>query len=260
MCADRAYTPDVAPVQALRSHIERLGFDRAVIIQPSFYGRDNRCLLDALEQMQGLARGVAVLGDDVNDLVLEQLTAAGVVGLRLNLESIGCRDPDELVARLKKWSVRLAPYGWHIQVYASFEPILAVLDGLESLDVPLVLDHFAMAPAGLSPEDARLARLLQGLRSGRLYIKLSGSYRLEDANKTQVCSLAQQLIQANPDRVLWASDWPHTNREPDKAATMVSAYRKIDAGSMLSDLHAWVGDDMLLHKLLVDNPAALYRF
>ncbi|OWT55738.1 amidohydrolase [Candidimonas nitroreducens] len=260
MDPDRPYTPAPAGVQDLRAHLARLSLERAVIVQPSVYGTDNRCLLDALREMDGAARGIAVVADDADDRTLERLAAAGVAGVRLNLESTGRGDPDAVRGSLAKWSPRLAGLDWHVQIYASFQTMAAALDGLDALRVPLVLDHFAMVPAGTPAGDAGLARLLAWLRDGRLYVKLSGAYRLPGAAGHAARELAGMFIAANPDRILWASDWPHTNRDPGKERTQVSAYRRVDPAGLFAEIHDWLPGEALLRKVLVDNPAALYRF
>src|SRR5690606_29261980 len=153
--------------------LARIGFRRAVIVQPSFYGTDNRCLLDALDEMAGDARGVAVLAPSVTDTELARMDAAGVRGVRLNLESHGLRDASQLKGRLEQWARRVTDLGWHLQVYAAWPVIRSCLPWLGALPAPVVIDHFGLMPLGgdAASQDSRL--LAHALADGHLYIKLS---------------------------------------------------------------------------------------
>src|SRR5690606_1382821 len=176
MAADRHYTPGPAGPANLLRHLDGLGLARAVIVQPSIYGTDNRCLLDSLEALQGAGRGVAVLDPDVTPAALADLHACGVRGVRINLESAGRSDPHSIRAALAAWGRRLAPLGWHVQVYASLDAIAAAAPALGALPVPVVLDHFAMIPAGTALADPRVQAVLGLLASGAAYVKLSAPY------------------------------------------------------------------------------------
>ena len=263
MAQARQYTPPQASVADLRAHLARLGLTRAVVVQPSVYGCDNRCLLDSLAALGGAARGVAVLDETVDDAEIDRLDAAGVRGVRINVESAGLHDPQALSARLGRWSRRLACKGWHLQIYAGFEVVAAMAPLLHRSAVPLVLDHFAMVPAGMAPDDPRLRAVLALLRDGPVHVKLSAPYRIagESAqDRAAVSALARLLIGARPERLLWGSDWPHTHREAGKAAHETSRYRRVDAAGMAADVQQWLPGEALKRQVLVDNPARLYGF
>lgn len=263
MANSRHYTPPLAHVADLRSHLARIGFDRAVIVQPSIYGVDNRCMLDALIEFGGAARGVAVLPETVDAAELRQFDAAGVRGVRLNFESSSLRDPRPIMQSLEAWARRIAPMGWHLQIYAALEMIAAVVPTLHRLPVTTVLDHFAMMPASSIVKDQHVQAVLGLLCNGPGYIKFSAPYRVDAGTHegaAALSALAGVLVRARPERILWGSDWPHTNREAGKAAHEVSAYRKVDSARLLDDLHAWLPDATLRSKVLVDNPARLYGF
>ncbi|MEI2416942.1 amidohydrolase family protein [Orrella sp. JC864] len=266
MVPERAYTPGPAAVQDLRAHLARLGLARAVIVQPSVYGTDNQCLLESLAALPGAARGVAVADPQAGQAELRRLHLGGVRGLRINLESLGRSDPQAIAGALRQWAGRIAGLGWHLQVYASLDAIAQAAPLLAGLPVPIVLDHFAMIPAGTPLQDARVERVLEMAASGMAYVKLSASYRIagggqaQDQDQEQVAALARALLQANPARMLWASDWPHTNREPGKRPTEVSAYRRIAPSHLLREIHAWLPDAGLRRQVLADNPARLYDF
>lgn len=265
MLADRHYTPGPASADALRAHLQRLGLAHAVIVQPSIYGSDNRLLVDSLLAFDGAARGVAVADEDISDAALARLHDAGVRGLRVNLESTGASDAAAVSRALSAWAGRLAGQGWHIQVYASLDAIASAAPALARLPVPVVLDHFAMIPTQLALDDPRVRQVLDLVGNGAAYVKLSASYRIsaapDDAGEAErVTALARAFIGCNPERALWASDWPHTNREPGKLPTQVSAYRDVSPDRLLREIEAWLPDAALQRQVLAANPAALYGF
>ena len=259
----RQYTPGPASVSALQAHLQHQGLTRAVIIQPSVYGSDNQCMLDALHAMQGKARGVAVLESDTPMTVLQAMDTQGVRGIRLNLESSGAHDVALNAAllhdSLQTWAPRLADLGWHIQVYAPLAVTVACAPLIKELAVPVVLDHFALwaDPSCTSLESTTLLRLLE---QGKIYIKLSASYRSPIQDASALLALSQRLLATRPDRLLWASDWPHTNREPGKSPHEVSRYRAITAESLEHERMQWLPNTDVQQQVLVDNPSQLYRF
>jgi predicted TIM-barrel fold metal-dependent hydrolase len=263
MAPERHYTPGPASSADLRAHLARNGLERAVVVQPSIYGTDNRCLLDSLRELGGAGRGIAVVDQGISDEALSTLSAQGVCGLRINLESASVRDPASIGPALTYWAERVEPLGWHLQVYAALDAIAAAAPFIRSMQVPLVLDHFAMVPASISDNDARLNAVLSLLRSGQAYIKLSAPYRLAatpEAGDALAAHLAAIYVKTNPERLLWGSDWPHTNREPGKGAHQVSAYRQLAPGAMRRGVESWLPDTSERGQVLVENPARLYGF
>lgn len=259
MVEERQYTPGLAPVSALQAHLQGQGLTRAVIIQPSVYGIDNQCMLDALHALQGNARGVAVLDQHTTSENLKQLDAQGVRGIRLNLESSATHNPTLLHDQLQAWAPRLADLGWHIQVYAPLTVTVACAKLIMNLPVPVVLDHFALWNDASCASEASKT-LLTLLEAGHIYIKLSASYRspINDAKSLQ--KLSHRLLATRPDRLLWASDWPHTNREIGKGRHQVSRYRDIAATHLRNECSAWLPTQDVQKQVLVDNPLCLYRF
>jgi predicted TIM-barrel fold metal-dependent hydrolase len=263
MIAQRQYTPPAASVEGLRAHMQRVGLSRAVIVQPSFYGFDNRCLLDCLRELGDAGRGVAVVDESIEDAQLRSMSAQGVQGIRFNLESSRAPDRGCLLDGLARWGERLAPLGWHIQIYASLDAIANAMSELGQLPVPVVLDHFAMALSPVQGEDARVQAVISLVRSGKAFVKLSAPYRLGGAmQQTQAAAalLAAKYLRTNPERVLWGSDWPHTQREPGRSPHEVSAYRQVSSPELAHGLEAWLPRADLRERVLVKNPEALYRF
>jgi predicted TIM-barrel fold metal-dependent hydrolase len=263
MIADRQYTAPVATVEDLRAHMARVGLQRAVIIQPSFYGVDNLCLLYSLKLLEGAGRGVAVLEHSVTEVQLRTLDAAGVRGIRINVESSSGHDAEKLQAELNFWSNKLSSLGWHIQLFASQALIQQCASTIRQLAVDVVLDHFSLLPSDGAENDAGLACVSGLLAGGNVWLKLSAPYRLPPsglAKAQDVARVAQRLIAINVERIVWGSDWPHTQREKGKLPTEESAYRNIASTTLIDQLHQWLPTAALRQAVLVDNPAKLYRF
>lgn len=260
----RVYTPDEAPVTDLERHLDQLGIERVVIIQASPYGDDNACLLDAIEALgPARARGVAVIPLDGSLHELERLHAGGVRGARLNLQTYGDADLEAIVARLETLFDRLAPLGWHLQLYASLELIAALKFCLQAAPIDIVIDHLGCLDAARGLEQPGFPELLTLLESGRIYLKLSAFYRVSSRDDyADVKPFVDSLIAARPDRLLWGSDWPHTfsatgdRRSPDR----VERFHPEDDGYALGLLLRWIDDADTARTILRDTPARLYWY
>ncbi len=220
MTPQRSYTPPEASTADLLAMRRRLGLARNVLIQPSFYGTDNRAMLDALARLGDTARGIAVVAPDIAAAELAKFDAQGVRGIRLNLESGENRDPKAAAAALDAMAKRIRHLNWHLQIYAALPVIAAIADRIAGLPVDVVIDHFGLAQASEGVNQAGFAALLELVRARRAYVKLSAPYRISQASGyTDVAPIARALIAAAPDRMLWASDWPHTDRVPGRGPT-----------------------------------------
>ena len=262
MVPDRAYTPPESTVPELLALRARLGMSRTVLIQPSFYGTDNRAMLDTLAKLGDTARGMAVLPPDVPDAELARLNAAGVRGVRVNLESSGSQDPREVTRALTAFAGRVAPLGWHIQIYAQLPVIARAAPDIAGLPVPVVFDHFGMPKAALGPDQPGFGALLELVRAGKTYVKLSAPYRISSRwpDYPDVGPIARALIAAGPERMVWASDWPHTDRAPNARPTDISPFRRVDEAAVLALLADWCPDAGMRRAILADTPARLYHF
>jgi predicted TIM-barrel fold metal-dependent hydrolase len=261
MVASRAYTPPQSTVAQLMALRQRLGLSRTVLIQPSFYGSDNRALLEAMGQLDDTARGIAVLDTDVPDAELASLDRAGIRGVRVNIESSGGRDPREVTGALGSFAKRIAPLGWHIQIYAALSVIARVASDVAGLPVPVVFDHFGMPDAALGPEQPGFPVLLDLVRTGPAYVKLSAPYRIsKQPGYADVAPIARALIAAGPERMVWASDWPHTDRAPGAGPADISPFRVVDDSAVLDLLGTWCPDPALRRTILATTPERLYRF
>lgn len=243
----RSYTPHGASLAAYRQVMRACGIARAVLVQPSVYGTDNRCLLDTLREADANGpplRAVAVPAADASDAELEAMHALGVRGVRLNLLNPPVLGIDNALALL----ARMRHRDWHLQLHLRLdddgEEVLAGIAG--RTDAPLVVDHFGRPPPGRSP-----ATLLGLLRDGRAWVKLSASYRAASApHRHALTALARAFVDARPDRVVWGSDWPHTE---------LSGPLPRDA-ELVDELAAWLPDDSMRERVCVANPVALYAF
>ncbi len=270
MLEARQYTAGPAPLHDLKTHISAVGLGRAVIVQPSFYGADNRLMLDCLKQMAGAGRGIAVVDEAISDEALLALHQGGVRGLRLNVESSPGlqveRGHHPLPRALAYWAERLAPLahlGWHVQVFAAIDLIVQCAPLIRTLPYDLVLDHFAMAPSPPRVDDPRMSALLSLLESGKIWVKLSAPYRPPVAGvrrEEDFVQLAQRFLNTNPQRIVWGSDWPHTQREAGKTPLETSAYRQIASDALLEQIHHWIPSEALLRQVMVTNPEELYDF
>lgn len=261
----RAYTPPPASVEELLGVQGALGLDRVVIVTPSVYGADNGATLEGMRRLgPGRARGVAVIGEATGEAELDAMARAGVRGVRVNLEQGGVFDPGAAAARLDAAVRRAVGRSWHVQIYSRLSVIGPLAGQLAALPVPVVLDHFAGAQAALGPDQLGFGAVLDLVRSGRAWVKLSGAYRASDAapDYPDVAPLARALIAANPERMLWGSDWPHPDSTPvpGRAATDLAPPQPVDAGRLLNLLSEWAPEPALRARILVENPARLYGF
>ena len=259
----RTYTPENATLENLVAHLAAIRFDRVVIVHPSPYGTDNTASLESAQALgSDRARVVAVLAEDVGAKELDALHAKGVRGVRINLETAGVRDPEVARARLIKEAERAAPLGWHVQTYARLDVIAAVRDTIERLPAALVVDHFGHTPAAGGVTQPGFGAITDLMRSGKMYVKLSAPYLISTApDYADAEALAQAMIAANENRVLWASNWPHPGGTPaTRRPDVVQPFRRVDDGLALDRMGLWVRDPGQWQKLLVDNAARLYGF
>jgi predicted TIM-barrel fold metal-dependent hydrolase len=253
LAADRAYTPGPAGVAQLRDQLDALGIEHVVLVQPSPYGSDNSCLLDALSQLGPRARGVAVVDPGAADADLRALHRAGVRGVRVNLHSRGAgRSISDLLPAIGE---RVAPLGWHVQVFAGADTLLEAAGTIAGMPVPVVIDHL-----GLLPGPGRtLDGMCKLLREQHVWIKLSAPERAaDDPDGPALCAVARALLAAAPDRTVWASDWPHTDGRDRRDPLAVEPFRPVDARAALDRLWRWCADAQAWRAVLADNPGRLY--
>ena len=258
----RSYTPETASVDELRQLLSALRLQRVVIVQPSVYGTDNSCTIDGMRELGNRARGVAVIDDKTTDAQLDAMGKAGIRGIRLNLATAGISDPSVARQRLENAIARIRNRGWHIQINTQLPVIDALSQQLLASPVPIVIDHFGGAAAARGVDQPGFGALLILVRSGKAYVKISGS---ADSVSTQpdladVAPLAQALVKANPQRILWGTNWPHPGSAavPGRKPTDLAPHMRTDDGKVLNLLPVWVPDAATRRLILTENPARLY--
>jgi D-galactarolactone isomerase len=243
------FTPPDALVADYLKVRARLGITRTVVVQPSTYGKDNSCTLAAIATLGDSARGIAVVDQTVTDAELDRLTKAGIRGIRFHMLPGGALPWDIL----ETMAARVGNFGWHVQLQLDGrtlpdrEPLLKKLSGT------LVVDHVGKFLEPVAIDHPGFKVLLRLLENGRTWVKLSAPYEWSKAgppNYTDVGQLAYTLSRAAPDRMLWATNWPHPT----------PGLPKPDDAWLLDMMLEWVPDELTRNKALVDNPARLYGF
>lgn len=245
----RTYTPPDASLAAYEHLASTIGIARGVIVQPSVYGTDNRRTLDAMRESALEMRALVVIDWEATDAELAALNEKGVRGIRINL-IFNQRESFGIAARLAD---KVRDLGWHIQFLADVSQIPDLARAIEALRLPVVFDHLGHMPTSKGIQQPGFQDLLALLRGGIAWAKLSGTYRSTMRSLppySDVAPFAAALIAANPDRVLWGSDWPHP-------AISVPMPNDGDLVDMMMD---WVTDKTLRQKLFVTNAEALYGF
>ena len=260
----RTYTPEVASVRESLAVHRALHVTRIVVVNSLVYGVDNSCMLDALRQFGHRARGIALIDDTTSDAQLDTLQVAGVRGIRLNFVDLGVPDPAAVRQRFQTALKRIASRNWHVQVYSKLPVVEALADEVMTAPVPVVFDHFAGARASLGVHQQSFDVLVNLVRSGKAYVKLSGAYRISEQSPDypDAAPLARALISANPQRVLWGTDWPHpdSSRVPGRGPSDLAPLLQIDDGRLLNQLPLWAPDSNVRRMILVENPGKLYGF
>lgn len=249
--ADRSYTPPDALLADYLHMLGVIGIERSVLVQPSMHGSDNTVMMNAIAAATNVdMRAVVVVPADAPDTELSALHDGGARGVRLNLVysggGVGLGEATHLVQRIQQ-------FGWHLQVLIDVSTIgEANLFELAALPVPLVVDHMGHLDARKGVSDKGFQALIECVRRGNTWVKLSGANRLtaQEFPFTDVRPLTEALIDAAPDRMVWGTDWPHT----------VCKTKMPNDGELIDLLQEWVQDDQLMRRVLVDNPARLYNF
>jgi predicted TIM-barrel fold metal-dependent hydrolase len=226
-----------------------------VVVHASANGYDCGGTLDALARGAGRLRGIVVVPMSTSDAELGSMQVTGVRGIRftetaapvpgqINVGTLTLKDASE-------WAPRLVELGWHAQIWANCRRFAEAMPALLRLNIPLVLDHMGYFDAGHGVGDPDFQSLLQGLETGRVWVKLTAIRNSKAAPLyPEIRPVHEALLQAAPDRLLWGSDWPYIgyNENPP------------NVGALIDLLDSWTPDEVLRHKVMVANPAALYGF
>ena len=249
---ERVYTPPDCLLADYRAMLTALGLARAVLVQPSVYGSDNRVLLNALDAMQGAWRGVAVVEPDVSASALQEMHAAGVRGVRVNVVDVQSNKGVLPLKQLRGLAERIAPLGWHMEFLLHVHEFPRLDQQLAGFPVDVVFGHLGYLPTHLGIGDAGFQALLRLLQAGRAWVKLTGPYRISGSKLpyADVAPFAHALLDAAPRQIVWGSDWPHV---------MVKGAMPND-GDLMDMLSTWIPDPSIRHQVLVSNPERLYGF
>jgi 2-pyrone-4,6-dicarboxylate lactonase len=252
--AQRIYTPPDAPVADYERMLDALGVGRAVLVQPSFHAADNAAMLAAMKAARRPMRGIAVLGEDVDERALADLHAAGIRGVRFNIVDLAEGKGRLPLERLRATAARIAPLGWHIELLMHVNEFPDLEGLLAGLPVDIVVGHLGYVPAGCGTADPGFQALLRLMQAGKAWAKLTGPYRISAGPMphADTDAFAHRLMEANPARVVWGTDWPHV-----KAQWTIPMPNDADLADLLM---RWVPDAGQRRRVLVDNPAALYGF
>lgn len=245
----RTYTPTDALLADYKRMAKTVGIDRTVVVQPSVYGTDNRATRDAIRALGANGRGVAVVDPAVADDYLHQMHEDGFRGVRLNLLFAGGVD----FPAVQSLANKLADMGWHIQFLINIAEFEGFYKYLSALPTDVVIDHIGHVPAAEGLEQKSFQNLLRLVDTGKCWVKLSGPYRITSEQYppyADVTPFARALVKANPDRMVWGTDWPH----PHIPVPMPNDGKLVDA------VGNWIDDDTTLRKIMVANPEKLYGF
>ena len=241
-------TPPDASLVEYRAVQAALGLDRVVLVQPTTYGLDNRCQLEAVAQLGDAARAVVVVDDSATDDELARLTSQGARGARFHMLPGGAV-PWEIMHTVAE---RIAGHGWHIQLQLNGRQLAYRLDALLALPTPIVVDHVGRFMPPVEPEHPAFGALLTLLDTGRCWVKLSAPYESTHEGAPAypaVATLAHSLVKHAPERMLWATNWPHPGQVDPPTPAQVANLRD-----------AWLPTDALRRQVLVDNPVEVYGF
>jgi predicted TIM-barrel fold metal-dependent hydrolase len=261
----RVYTPGEASLDQLADLHRELGIGRVVTVQPSPYGTDNRCTLDAVRAANrdgaDAARAVVVLDERADLPDLRTMHAAGARGVRLNFETHGIHDAERAREALIQTANRVAPSGWHVQLYTTPVMVANLAETIAKLPVPVVLDHFAGIRAEGGEDQPGFSTLLHLLSQGNTYIKLSAAQRASNApDCADLGPLVRRLAAHRCDRLVWGSDWPHPGAWPGvkRDPAIVEPFHPIDDRRALARIAEWIPDRAQFDAVMVRNPAELY--
>jgi len=244
---NRRYTPEDAPKGMLAALHGHLGIDRAVIVQASCHGTDNRAMLDCIASDPKRYRGVAIVDDTFDDVELSRLDRGGVRGVRFNFVKHLGGAPDMTV--FNTVIDRIKDRGWHVVLHLDAPSIIPLSDMMYKLTIPFVIDHMGRVPSAAGVDQKPLRALIELSRRENCWIKVCGAERISMPPYGAAVPIAHALVGTSPDRVLWGTDFPHPN-----------ATHEADEADLVDLVPQFAPQALAQHRLLVDNPAKLYGF
>lgn len=248
----RSYTPDDAPLENLLKLLDTLGMARGVVVQGHPYGTDNSVILDALKREPKRLRAAAIVKPDIGRADLKKMADAGVRALRFHHMPHGVGFSPLGMQSFEKLAPIMAELGLHAQFMMDANALDSAMPFFRNWKLPIVLDHMGNVDAAKGANQPGVQQMCRLLGEGRIWVKVSGAYRVSTQypDYPDARAIHEALVSANPDQVLWGTDWPHPRLEQDMP----------EDGHLLDLFNAWTPDEALRRKILVDNPQKLYRF
>ncbi len=243
-----SYIPVDAPKEILFQRHRFLGFDRAVIVQASCHGTDNRAMIDALIAGGDDYRGIAIVKPDISHDELAMMDVQGVRGVRFNfVKRLKARQSEE---NQKQIIEKIAKFSWHTVVYFEPEDLSEIKNFLKQLETPVIIDHMGRVPVEKGVNSPEFEELADLLRDDKFWVKVTCPERLSKQGPpySDVDEVSKELIRLVPDRVLWGTDWPHPNMKSHIP----------DDGLLVDRLVTICPDIVQQQKMLIDNPNKLY--
>jgi len=253
--SDLRYAPPVAPLADYLALAGRLGFERFVFVQPSAYGRDNACMLDAMRAVGARCRGIVDVDENIPERELAKLHAAGVRGVRINVSPVKPAETGfaaKLLPRIERLDARCSEIGWQLDFLLPGWLTAGLMPTLARLRSQFTLAHMGMFLAREGVRQPGFQSLLALLRSGegRCWVKLTGVYRMSTMpGFADAEPMAQALIETAPDRIIWGSDYPH-----------LSFADKVGSIELFNLLAQWAPAESVRRRILVENPERLFGF
>ena len=255
MSPTRGYNPPDSTLADLKHLHAALGIDRVVFTQPSVYGTDNAAILDGAAALNtetpNRARCVVAIAMDIREDELAALDQAGARGVRLNFDNKG--GMPITLDRIGELAARIKPFGWHFEWLFPGKDIVELMPVFAALTVPMSIGHFAYQPATAGVTAPGFQALLELMRRGNTWMKISGANRVSETDLPpydDVKPMAHALIEAAPERIMWGTDWPHPNKY----------IANPNDGDLVDAFGDWVRDETMRRRIMVDTPAAFYRF
>ncbi len=248
----RRYTPPAAPLKHYLMMLDAIGLERGVVVQPNGHGTDNSVSLDAIANSAGRLRGVGRIDDDTSDAELERMHDGGIRGIRF--EFVRGRAGSADMALFERMIERIRPFGWHVELHVDPDVLVEYADWFRRLDVVSVVDHFARLQVSDGLDQPAFVLLLELMRRDNYWVKISGADQRTKAPwpYADVAPFAHALIEAAPDRVIWGTNWPHSNIfEPGHTP---------NDGLLLDLMPDFAPDEAVRNRILVENPARLFEF
>lgn len=244
---NRRYTPEDAPKEMLRALHDHLGVSRAVIVQASCHGTDNRAMMDCLASDPSRYRGVAIVDDTFTEADYDKLHAGGVRGVRFNfIKHLGGTPDMDVFYRVID---RIKGRGWHVVLHLGGPDIIPNVEMIRKLPLTFVIDHMGRVPATEGLDQAPFRALLELAKLDNCWIKVCGAERIDFPPYGKAVPIAHAILEALPTRTMWGTDFPHPN--PTHEA---------DEADLVDLVPKYALDQAAQQRVLVDNPARLYGF